>query len=124
MVVSKMPDQGCAGPAMTRQSPRAATSDPEIGVHKPASRSTPEATISTSTAADPMGGPVSRRVAPHAIAANPAPRRRSRRPTPGAPRANVENRRCKSFPQLQALRAAEANKAQKEHIRGSFELEG
>ena len=83
------------GREMVFHNPRAATSDPEIGVHKPATRSIALTIASTTRMAGSLGGRVRSLVSSGAMIAIPATHRIKRRPTPGQPQANVENRRRK-----------------------------
>src|SRR5262245_48234235 len=78
---------------MALHNPRAALSDPEMGVHKPMSRRIPQAIATTARVPGPIDGPSRNTLSPTALSPIPATRRINRRPAPGKPRANVEKRR-------------------------------
>ena len=97
-VANKMLAHGSPSWKMRLQSPRAATSDPEMGVYKPAHRSTPPVIASASRVAAWIGGAVSSPSMLRVISAVAATSRSNRRLTPGGPQANVENKRLRSSP--------------------------
>src|SRR5947208_14658372 len=90
IVAKKMQAHGSPGREMVFQIPMAATSDPEIGVHKPASRSIPTAIASVLETINWIGGPDCSLASPLAINEAPDTSRMSRRTLPGQPGSTGE----------------------------------
>jgi len=102
MVAMKMQAEGSPGRTIMLRTASAASNKPTIGVHNPASRSSPIRIANIARTDSPMGGPVCSLTEPWMTSEAPATTRISRRPAPGQPGAKVENNRRKYPPDKQS----------------------
>jgi hypothetical protein len=113
MVPNSIGVHGSPGREKACHSSMRATSDPAIGVHKPARRSIPAPVESTSSEAGPSAAPPVSPMTPPSTDVMPAASRISKSPAPGAPLANVENNRRRENPSLRVGNPEAASKAPK-----------
>jgi hypothetical protein len=98
VAAKRMPANGSTRRVMVLKIPRSATSDPAIGVHKPATRRLPPTMAIPAGSNVPVPGSILSQLNARMKRTIPAVSRSSSRPKPGPPGANVENSRRRGVP--------------------------